>query len=191
MRLLLHICCANCSLYPVRHLTAQGVEIKGFWFNPNIHPRQEYARRLETLRTLEGLWDLDIEYAGHYGLGDFLREIKDHDGIRCARCYLMRLRETAATAKKMALDGFTTTLLVSPYQKFDLIVELGRQAAREYSIPFHAWDFRAGWQEGVGLSRELGLYRQNYCGCVFSGQERLSRRKKRSRPRQAGVAVTV
>lgn len=187
----MHICCANCGLYPIRHLSAKGIEVKGFWFNPNIHPEDEYRRRLESLRSLEALWGLEVEYVEHYGLRDFLGELKGHDGLRCARCYQMRLRETAAAAKKMGMDGFTTTLLVSPYQKFDLIVEAGRQAAGEYSIPFYAEDFRAGWQEAVRLSRQLGLYRQNYCGCIYSRKEMLGRRKRRRADREARAALAV
>jgi hypothetical protein len=89
------------------------------------------------------------------------------------------------------MDGFTTTLLVSPYQKFELILDAGRQAAREHSVPFHAEDFRAGWQEGVRLSRELGLYRQNYCGCILSRKEMLARRRQRELQRGARAAVAA
>lgn len=175
MKLLIHICCANCSLYPVGHLFSKGVDIKGLWFNPNIHPRQEYSKRLDALRTLEALWGLDIEYVDSYGLRDFLRALEGHGGLRCEMCYRMRLRETAATAKKMGLEGFTTTLLVSPYQRFDLIVDIGRRLEKEYSVRFHAEDFRPGWSEGVRMSRALGLYRQKYCGCIFSQAESTKR----------------
>jgi len=178
----MHICCANCSLHPIRHLSSKGIDLKGLWFNPNIHPEEEYTKRLEALNTLDSLWGLDIEYIDHYGLKDFLNALEDHKGIRCAVCYQMRLRETASTAKKMGLDGFTTTLLVSPYQKFDLIVETGKQIGKEYSIPFYFEDLRGGWQEGVRLSKELGLYRQKYCGCIYSKQEReAQKRLKKSR----------
>jgi predicted adenine nucleotide alpha hydrolase (AANH) superfamily ATPase len=172
MKLLVHICCANCSLYPISHLAEKGIDIKGLWFNPNIHFHDEYSRRLEALRTVERLWGLDIEYVDHYGLEDFKRAVTAHDGLRCEVCYRIRLDSTAKTAKKMGLDGFTTTLLVSPHQKFDLIVDTGRQLEKEYSIPFFAMDFREGWNEGVRLSKKLGLYRQKYCGCVYSKKER-------------------
>jgi len=84
----------------------------------------------------------------------------------------MRLEEAARTAKKMGLDGFTTSLLVSPYQKFDMIITIGKEMGKRYSIPFYVEDFRPGWKAGISLSKELGLYRQKYCGCVYSEMER-------------------
>lgn len=175
----MHICCANCSLYPFNRLTLKGIDIKGLWFNPNIHPEEEYSKRLEAVKTLEGLWGLDIEYIDRYGLKDFLKVIEDHEGIRCSACYRMRFQETAVTAKKMGLDGFTTTLLVSPYQRFDLIVDTGRQIEKQCNIRFYWEDMRAGWKEAVRLSRQLGLYRQKYCGCIYSKEERETQREQR------------
>jgi predicted adenine nucleotide alpha hydrolase (AANH) superfamily ATPase len=170
MKLLMHICCANCCLYPLKHLGSKGIEIRGLWYNPNIHPEAEYEKRLAALRSLEGLRGLDIEYIGHYGIVDYLRAINGKD--RCSVCYLIRLEETAKTANRMGLDGFTTSLLVSPYQRFDLIVEAGRQMGKKHSIAFYAEDMRAGWRQGVDESKKLGLYRQKYCGCIYSGIER-------------------
>jgi hypothetical protein len=84
----------------------------------------------------------------------------------------VRLEETAKTAKKMELDGFTTSLLASPYQKFDMINRLGMEMGKRHSISFYSEDFRPGWKEGIGLSKSLGLYRQKYCGCIYSEMER-------------------
>jgi epoxyqueuosine reductase len=172
MKLLMHICCANCSLYPIQSLTSKGIDIKGLWLNPNIHPYTEYKLRLDALQKLENMWNLDIEYMDSYGLKEFLRTVVNHEEDRCAFCYAMRLEETARTAKKMGLDGFTTSLLVSPYQKFDMILKVGSEMGKRYSIPFFIEDFRPGWKEGMRLSREFGLYRQKYCGCVYSEMER-------------------
>lgn len=163
------MCCANCSLYPVKHLTSKGIELKGLWFNPNIHPEEEYERRLDALKTLDGIWSLDIEYIDYYGLDYFQKVAKEKD--RCSICYRVRLGKTAEVAKKMGLDGFTTTLLVSPYQKFDLIVDAGKEMERQYSIPFYLEDMRHGWREAQRVSRELGIYRQRYCGCLLSKEE--------------------
>lgn len=116
MKLLMHICCSNCSLYPIESLRRKAIGVKGFWFNPNIHPYPEYRLRLDSLRRLEELWELSIEYEDSYGIEDFVRKIGDPGRDRCVRCYAMRLEETARTARKMNLDGFTTSLLVSPYQ---------------------------------------------------------------------------
>jgi predicted adenine nucleotide alpha hydrolase (AANH) superfamily ATPase len=93
----------------------------------------------------------------------------------------MRLEETARTAKRMGLDGFTTSLLISPYQKFAIIMRIGNEAGKKYAIPFYAEDFRPGWQEGIKRSKELGLYRQKYCGCIYSEMERNSKKTVGSR----------
>jgi len=172
MKVLMHICCSSCSLYPLKNFLAKGIEVKGLWFNPNIHPYPEYRLRLDSLMKLQKLWDLDVEYADHYGIDDFVRAIGNPDESRCMRCYAMRLEETAKAARKMNLDGFTTSLLVSPYQKFEGIVSVGREMGKRHSIPFYEEDFRAGYIGNIGLSRELGLYRQKYCGCMFSEMER-------------------
>lgn len=172
----MHICCANCCLYPLQSLFSKGIEIKGFWLNPNIHPYTEYKLRLDSLQKLQKEWDLDIEYIDGYGLKKFLRAVVNNEENRCSFCYYMRLEETARTAREMGLDGFTTSLLVSPYQKFDMIVDIGREMERRYSIRFYGEDFRPGWTKGIGLSKELGLYRQKYCGCVYSEMERYLKR---------------
>ncbi len=174
MRLFLHICCANCALYPVSKLRDAGMEMKGFWYNPNIHPAQEYLNRLAALNSLQELWGLDIAYADNYGLKDFLRAVgeKTEPGERCRICYRMRLEETAGAAKRLKADAFSTTLLVSPYQKFDILLEEAGEVESLYKIPFYYEDFRPGYREGVRMSKELGLYRQKYCGCIYSEMER-------------------
>lgn len=168
----MHICCANCSLYPLKSFLSKGINIRGLWFNPNIHPYTEYNMRLESVERLEKLWHLDIEYIDCYGLKEFLKAVVEREEDRCILCYSMRLEEVARTAKKMRLDGFTTTLLVSPYQKFDMIIDIGSEMGKRYSIPFYFEDFRPGWKPNITLSKELGLYRQKYCGCVYSEMER-------------------
>jgi predicted adenine nucleotide alpha hydrolase (AANH) superfamily ATPase len=181
MKLLMHICCSNCSIYPLQNLLLEGIDVKGFWFNPNIHPYTEYTARLESLAKLGRLWHLDIEYDDDYALDDFLKAIAGRGAERCSVCYEMRLDRTAQTAKKMGLDGFTTSLLASPYQKFDMINEHGRKAAKRHGIAFHAADFRPGWKVSQVLSRELELYRQKYCGCIYSEMERYAKGGKGKR----------
>ncbi len=179
MKLLMHICCSNCCLYPLRTLSAKNISVKGFWINPNIHPYTEYRMRLDALRDLEKEWGLDIEYDDQYGLREFMRAVVHDEDNRCVHCYSMRLEQTAIAARKMGLDGFTTSLLVSPYQKFDMIREVGMMMGKRHSIPFHGEDYRPGWHEGVRMSKELGLYRQKYCGCVYSEMERYLKKEKR------------
>jgi hypothetical protein len=172
MKLLMHICCANCSLYPIKTLSSKGIDIIGLWFNPNIHPYTEYGLRLKSVQELQKVWGLKLEYTDHYGLKEFLRSVVNHEDNRCSLCYSMRLEQTARMAKEKGLDGFTTSLLVSPYQQFDIINNIGREMEERYSIPFYSEDFRPGWKEGVRLSKALGLYRQKYCGCIYSEMER-------------------
>lgn len=180
MKILLHICCANCALYPLRKLGEKGVQVKGLWFNPNIHPAQEYLRRLDAVKVLEKLWGLDITCRDHYGLEDFLSRLGGQTASpsRCRFCYRMRLLEAAETAKKMKADAFTTTLLFSPYQKFDIITREAAEAESLFNVPFYLEDWRGGFREGEALSRELGFYRQKYCGCIFSEAERFIKKKK-------------
>lgn len=168
----MHICCANCCLYPLKSLFARNVDVRGLWLNPNIHPYTEYQMRLASLQKLQKTWDLDIEYVDHYGLHEYLRAVVHNEQNRCSVCYTMRLEKTAVTAKKMGLDGFTTSLLVSPYQKFDIIIAIGEEIGKKHAVPFFSEDFRSGWKESIELSKSLGLYRQKYCGCIYSEMER-------------------
>jgi len=177
MKLLMHMCCSNCSIYPLQSLLLDGIDVRGFWFNPNIHPYTEYASRLESLMTLGRLWNLDIAYEDDYALDAFLSSVAGKGVGRCPVCYELRLDRAAREAKRMNLDGFTTSLLVSPYQKFDMIQTIGREAGKRHGIPFHATDFRTGWKTTQRLSRELGLYRQRYCGCIYSERDRFVRSK--------------
>jgi predicted adenine nucleotide alpha hydrolase (AANH) superfamily ATPase len=181
VKLLMHICCANCSLHPLQTLLLQGIDVRGFWFNPNIHPYTEYTARLESVISLGRLWNLDIAYEDDYALDAFLTSIAGRGPERCAVCYGMRLDRTAEAAKRMHLDGFTTSLLVSPYQKFDIIQDIGHDAGKRHGIAFHAADFRTGWKRAQGLARELDLYRQKYCGCIYSEMERYAKGNKQER----------
>lgn len=178
MKLLMHICCSNCSLYPMKSLLSKGIDVKGLWFNPNIHPYHEYQQRLASLQKLQRMWYFDVEYIDHFDLDAFIKKIGNPDDNRCIRCYTMRLDETAKAARKMNLDGFTTSLLVSPYQKFDAIISVGREMEKRYSIPFYLEDFRVGYRDSIPLSKDIGLYRQKYCGCVYSEPERQKNKSK-------------
>ena len=130
------------------------------------------------MRKLQGIWSFDVEYIDSYPLDDFLRSVVGQGADRCEACYRIRLDMTAETAKKMGLDGFTTSLLVSPYQKFAIINRVGNEMAGKHGIAFYSEDFRKGWPVVRRLSAELELYRQKYCGCIYSEMERY--RKKDS-----------
>ncbi len=181
MKLLMHICCSNCSIYPLQHLLSRSFDITGLWFNPNIHPFTEYSKRLESLKKLQKLWAFDVEYIDRYPLDDFLKAVVDQGGKRCSICYAIRLDKTAETAKRMNFDGFTTSLLASPYQKFDIIRETGNEMAKRHGIAFFSEDFRKGWHISKSLSSELELYKQTYCGCIYSEMERYQKKKERNK----------
>jgi predicted adenine nucleotide alpha hydrolase (AANH) superfamily ATPase len=173
----MHICCAPCSLYPLTVVNERGIDVKGLWFNPNIHPFTEYRSRLDALKMLERLWGLDVEYIDYYGLKEYLRNVAGNEDNRCEYCYAVRLEETAKKAREIGVDAFTTSLLVSPYQKFDMIIDIGSMMQDRYSVEFYYEDFRKGFNEGRKISREIGLYRQKYCGCIYSEMERQKLRK--------------
>ena len=172
MNLLLHVCCAPCSIYPVSVLKEEGIKTTGFFFNPNIHPVTEYRMRLSAVDHYAKRIGLPLIVKDHYGLKEFIREVAFHEEERCCHCYRMRLTQTAEAAVEAGSDAFSTTLLYSVYQKHDQIKSVGKAVANEYGVPFHYQDFRPGWQRGVEESLELGIYRQKYCGCIYSEMER-------------------
>ncbi|GBE00395.1 hypothetical protein BMS3Abin07_02446 [bacterium BMS3Abin07] len=177
MKLLMHICCANCCLYPLQALKEKGISTSGLWFNPNIHPYSEYRERLKALKYLQEEWRLDIDYSDNYGLREFIRAVVNREDNRCGYCYSTRLEKTAKKAKEYGFDAFTTSLLVSPYQKIDIIRKTGERLAEKYNMEFFFEDFRTGYSKGVEISKALGLYRQKYCGCIYSEEERYLNKK--------------
>jgi len=181
MSVLLHICCAPCTIYPFEVLKEQGIKVRGYFYNPNIHPYREFRKRLETVEQFASEVNLPVDYHREYGLHDYLRQVVYHEEDRCSLCYDMRLQEVILKAKKMGADAFTTTLLYSRYQNHELIKFKAEELAQKHGIPFLYEDFRQGWLQGIDKSKELELYRQSYCGCIYSEQERYDksfRRKK-------------
>jgi predicted adenine nucleotide alpha hydrolase (AANH) superfamily ATPase len=172
MKVLLHICCANCAIYPVCMLRDAGHDVTGYFFNHNIHPYQEYRRRLEAVEVYAAQTDLEVIYKDDYLLEDFLAQVATEPGGRCTYCYQSRLKQAAEHAVSSGFDAFTTSLLYSRYQNHELIHKLGEELGRHYGIQFLYEDFRAGWQEGIKASKSMGLYRQQYCGCIYSEKDR-------------------
>lgn len=173
MRILIHICCAPCFTYPHKKLREQGHEVVGFWYNPNIHPFLEYKAREDSVKKYAFLEKVEIIY-GEYELSAYLqRAVKANErDERCIQCYEYRLEKTATYAKEKNYDAFTTTLLVSRHQKHNNIKKLGMLLSEKYSIPFHYVDFREGWNQGKAIATHYSLYRQKYCGCIYSEWER-------------------
>ena len=164
MKTLLHICCAPCANQCIEVLRGDGLEVTGFWYNPNIHPFTEYRSRRNCLRD--------------YALRPFIREVAEDIAHRCVKCYEMRLFETAKQAKELGFDSFTASLFISPYQNHELMRETAERAAAQYGVEFLYRDFRPYFRAGQEKARELGFYIQKYCGCVFSEEERYLKSSK-------------
>ena len=167
MKLLLHICCGPCAVYPVSVLQRENIDFSGFFYNPNIHPVKEYQRRKENVEILSGIKNINVDYMDDIKQSSWER-FTGSEEQRCTMCYSLRFDKTASIAKEKGFDAFTTTLLVSPYQKHDLMRELGEKYAEKYEIEFYYRDFRPGFREGQQQARDLGLYRQKFCGCIKS-----------------------
>lgn len=171
--LLLHTCCGPCATYTVEHWRGEGLEVAALWYNPNIHPLGEHLKRRQGMEALARALELPLTI-GEGQVADYFRLVgRDRIG-RCAHCFRLRLGETARTARDEGFDAFSTTLLISPYQKHDLLWEVAEEASRQHGIRFLYRDLRPGYPESRRLAREHGLYRQNYCGCIYSLQERLA-----------------
>ncbi len=215
MNILLHICCANCAIYPVKTLQEEGHNLTGFWFNPNIHPYQEYELRLNSVKDLAGRWRIGMIYTSEYEPAEFFRMFNatvthiprdtdssndyetlipppppllkgDEEGFllksfpqhpeRCKSCYRLRLEKTAEQAQKKGFDAFSTTLLISPFQDFEQLVIIGEELAGKYNVPFYLRDFRQYFCKAMTYAKEFGLYRQKYCGCIYSRKERYQKK---------------
>ena len=186
MRILLHICCANCVIYPLERIEEKVEEVVGYFFNPNIHPYQEYQRRLEALKQYSQEVGLKVIYRDEYLLEEFLRNVSHQVNERCQFCYSFRLEATAREAKDKGFDRFSSTLLQSTHQNHALIKETGERIAQKVGIPFYYEDFRQGWGRGLEVSKSLGLYRQQYCGCIYSEKERFLKSNKMSNDKVRG-----
>lgn len=180
MKLLMHTCCAPCSVYCIDSLRKENIEPTVYWYNPNIHPYMEYKARRDTLKEYTKSVNVEAIFEEEYGLDEFCKNAIGDLKNRCQNyCYKVRLEQTAKFAKEHGFDTISTTLLVSPYQKHEILKEQGEEIAKKYGLNFLYRDFRVGFREGQNKARELGLYMQKYCGCVFSEEmSSLARQKK-------------
>jgi hypothetical protein len=172
MKVLLHICCAPCAIVPVRELRAEGMDLTGFFYRHNIHPFSECLRRQQTLEDYARQIGLEMIWQRGYDLEGFIRSVVYREEERCLICYRQRLLATAALARQGHYDAYSTTLLYSRYQKHDALRDIGESLGRTLGVAFFYRDFRPGWKQGIEESRRIGLYRQKYCGCVYSEKER-------------------
>ena len=173
MKVLMHTCCAPCSVYCIDALQKENIDITTYWYNPNIHPYMEYKARRDCLKEYTQSIKVRAVFEEEYGLDEFCKNVINNLKNRCADyCYRVRLEKTAKYAKENGFDAISTTLLISPYQKHEELKKIGEEVAQKYGIQFIYRDFRVGFKEGQTKARELGMYMQKYCGCVFSEEDR-------------------
>lgn len=191
MNLLLHICCAPCSTATIEAWRLEAVELTGVFFNPNIHPYAEHQRRYDTLLAYASKTDLPLIGEPLYDVTAWLRQVhgQEEKGVRCRVCIAERLRHTAGLAAAAGFEAFSTTLLISPWQEHEIIREEGERAAAEAGVEFRYRDLRPQYRHGVDLAKEAGLYRQIYCGCIFSEAEAALAREKRRPANKPKVAL--
>jgi predicted adenine nucleotide alpha hydrolase (AANH) superfamily ATPase len=170
MKLLLHTCCGPCFLGVWEDLKTSDFEITNFFYNPNIQPVNEYELRLKNLEIAAEGKSQEI-LAPKYDPNQHLQSIKGKEKDfpkRCLDCYKLRLKETARVAKNQNFDTFSTTLLVSPYQQHEIIKDVGQEVGAQVGIEFYYRDWRPFFREGQKIAKISDIYRQKYCGCIYS-----------------------
>ena len=196
MKLLLHTCCGPCAVRPLPWFSENGFDVTGFFYNPNIHPRDEFDRRAHGAEKFYAIKNVSLIVCDDYmqelweSLGAPPEAVVGRDAhiappnavvgrdahiappvrLLCEMCYEIRLAHTAKRARESGFDAFSTTLLVSPYQNHELIVEICEKASAEYGVRFFYRDFRPDFRAGQREAREIGLYMQKYCGCIHSAR---------------------
>jgi len=180
MRLLLHACCAPCFIYPLEKLREKGFTVSGFFYNPNIQPFEEYAKRKQAVIDFSRASAAEVKYP-EYSPSDFIKAISrdEEKPARCLACWELRLKATAESARESNLDAFSTTLLVSPYQDQGALREIGARVSREAGIEFFYEDFRPGFRRAHDEAKARGIYCQNYCGCLKSKIDRCKKPQRR------------
>lgn len=172
--ILVHGCCAHCAAYTVKYWRERGYAVSVFWYNPNIHPCTEHQHRLAAMKSLAGELDLPLHIQEGYDPREYFRRVvgQEDKPERCRQCFRLRLTRTAGAAAERGFRGFTTTLLISPHQEHELIREAGEEAAAGAGTEFFYADLRKRYSDSRHISKKMDLYRQQYCGCLYSEWER-------------------
>ncbi len=170
--LLLHCCCAHCAACTVDYWRRQGYSVHGYWYNPNIHPYGEHQARLEAMKSLAEQLDLPLVIADGYDIIEYFRQVAGDEAGRCGHCFRLRLSKTAMVAREMGLGAFSSSLLISPHQRHDLLGSVGRELAGETGLDFAYADLRKRYSDSRRITKGRDLYRQQYCGCLYSEGER-------------------
>jgi len=171
-RLLIHICCAHCAAYTIEYSRQQGYEPARYWYNPNIHPSTEHQSRLESTKELAEKMGRPLIIAEGDDLPEAFRRGVGHQSARSRYCFELRLTKTAEAAREQGFGAFTTTLLISPHQKHDLIKEVGDKLTVPGAVEFLYADLRKRYSDSRHITKPMDLYRQQYCGCIYSEWER-------------------
>ena len=166
MKLLMHTCCAPCSVYCIDSLREEGIEPTIYWYKARRDTLKEYTKSI----------NISAIFQDEYGLDEFCKNVINDLNNRCSNyCYRVRLEQTAKYAKENGYDRITTTLFVSPYQNHEVLIKVCEEMAEKYGLKFLYRDFREGFRQGQAKARELGLYMQKYCGCIFSEEDRYAK----------------
>lgn len=168
---LVHLCCAHCAAYTVRHWRELGYTVSAYWYNPNIHPFLEHQHRLEAVRALAAEMDFPLTVAPGYDITEYFRAVAGHEDDRCRHCFRLRLEKTAAAARDMGISSFTSTLLISPHQQHETLRQSGEELSTD-GVRFLYADLRKRYSDSRRMTKPLDIYRQQYCGCVYSEWER-------------------
>jgi hypothetical protein len=174
-KLLVHCCCVHCSAYTLKYWREQGYEVTAFWYNPNIHPFTEHQRRLEALNSFTDSKGIILAVAPGYDLDGYLQAAAGRGAERCPECYRLRLEAAAGYAREQGFEGFTSSLLISPQQQHQRIVEVAGTISAASGVGFFYADLRKRYSDSRRLTKPMELHRQQYCGCLFSEYERASR----------------
>jgi predicted adenine nucleotide alpha hydrolase (AANH) superfamily ATPase len=173
---LVHCCCAHCAAYTIDYWRQQGYQVSAFWYNPNIHPYMEHQHRLEAMKSLAQEMNLPLIITEGYDMIDYFRRVAGNESQRCQYCFRLRLLKAAETAKDAGFGAFTTSLLISPHQKHDLLREIGDEISGEQGIDFLYADLRKRYSDSRHMTKKMDIYRQQYCGCIYSEWERYTGR---------------
>ena len=180
--LLLHVCCGPCAITTIGAAQAAGFNTTGLFYNPNSHPLQEYLKRRQGAGQVAERTGIPLTFAPlEYDPRVFLHAIHGQEHDRCRHCYRLRLERAAQTAKEQGFTHFSTSLLYSRRQRHEEIVEVARDIEKQSRVEFYYHDLRPTWQQGINLSKDWEIYRQNYCGCIYSEAERFARQLEEAR----------
>ncbi len=188
MNILLHVCCAPCSIYPITRLKESSHKFAGYYYNPNVHPFSEYLKRKCEADKYFKTMGLNL-LAGHYDMERYFQYTvhNEEKALRCPVCWWMRLESAAKAAKDNGFDAFTTTLLGSPYQDHDILKSVGEDIAGKCSVKFYYEDFRPGFRGSIAAAKAQKIYCQNYCGCIYSEKEMIEAKSSMHRKRSGAV----